>query len=43
MLCDIGIALLLKFSAGLGDKIACRLAQFREPLVRQNAAFNDRS
>jgi hypothetical protein len=33
--------LLLKFGAGFGDKIARRLSEFREPLVRQ-AAFNDR-
>jgi hypothetical protein len=32
----------LKFGAGFGDKIARRLAEFREPLVRQDAAFDDR-
>jgi hypothetical protein len=38
--------LLLQFGAGFGNKIACCLADFREPLVRplvrQNAALNER-
>src|ERR1700730_14702122 len=38
----LGIALLLKFRAGFGDKIARRLAELREPLVRQDAALYDR-
>ena len=34
--------MLLKFGTGFGDKIARHLSEFGEPLVRQNAAFNDR-